>query len=95
MSGLLVVALKHVVEELDKKIEQRKLVQVMEVKNARDLVRKRKAATISHVQVIEAFISIYVIVIIIVLYYAQAKLSAKCNFQLIASGVNGPLVVAP
>ena len=62
MSGLLVVALKHVVEELDKKIEQRKLVQVMEVKNARDLVRKRKAATISHVQVIEAFISIYVIV---------------------------------
>ena len=63
MSGLLVVALKHVVEELDKKIEQRKLVQVMEVKNARDLVRKRKAATISHVQVIEAFISIYVIVL--------------------------------
>ena len=88
MSGLLVVALKHVVEELDKKIEQRKLVQVMEVKNARDVVRKRKAATISHVQVIEAFISIYVI--FFVLYYAQAKLSAKCNFQLIASGVNGP-----
>ena len=62
MSGLLVVALQHVAEELEKNIEQRKLVQVMEVKNARDLVRKRKAATISHVQVIEAFISIYVIV---------------------------------
>ena len=68
MSGLLVVALQHVVEELDINIEQRKLVQVMEVKNARDLVRKRKAATISHVQVIEAFISIYVIFFNIVLY---------------------------
>ena len=59
----MVFALNHVVEELNKNIEQRKLVQVMEVKNARDVVRKRKAATISHVQVIEAFISIYVIVL--------------------------------
>ena len=50
------IAHKHGGEELDINIEQRKLVQVMEVKNARDLVRKRKSATISHVQVIEAFI---------------------------------------
>ena len=64
MSGLLVFALYHVVEELNKNIEQRKLVQVMEVKIARGLVRKRKAATINHVQVIEAFISIYVIVLL-------------------------------
>ena len=60
-------------EELDKIIEQRKLVQVMEVKNARDVVRKRKAATINHVQVIEAFISIYVIVLLAILCFISSS----------------------
>ena len=51
-SGLPEVAVCHVEEELDKKVEQRKLVQAMEVKNAMGLALKWNSATVKNVQVI-------------------------------------------